>query len=1012
MAGVKEIKPEGFNESSTKPGGIPLVAPGSMRKRNVTGQNGQAYVLFEIPYEKSTRFMAELDKNTANPQTTLSGLKWFWIYNFKGQIVGDWTGEAAKTYTEATGQPDKYNIGKKYIQSQYALVGAQKLKPGRVFWMEAFSLRPELKSPVGAFVVMVAEKPIVVEIIAEKPLSKCGCNGDQPTEYRYGELLKVQLLIHELRGQHTVIVEVKSKDGKQLGRQVLTALVPEKMEETNDFIGVNYNFTGEVNFILDNKWKEMLGHQQGQKKEFVVHVGVWENLTEGKPLARFTTQPVASSTHVSPVKLLPRQISQRDSSVLTLLYDTDEVANARQEQSNQVAKIGVSAVKTICYADCKYEAIHIEEIVPGAKEAAAKENKKEYDNRKFVMLEEKADAATGPRKVLHDFTHMTYNIVAGADKGQKEITITLAEVQVNDKVCINNPKHTGKVFNTEKIEEAIEQEKNQPVTPERNAFMKIIDGGKYTSNVSGTGSTTKLKTEQKPGFLILNGNTDEIFKFKAAYQYGDMDSFSYLFSLWNPSKAKHKLYPLLVQSCRYQRPVTFAVYPDIKWAINIKFNFENLGWFEQQKWYKASKYKLKAVVFQETTINFNSPELQVVGVQRSAGVIIQENSKEERKRKKEDFDPTKSKKLGAGRTIWDVGKDIELGLEAQWNGGDKKVELTDKFLKDVYSKFRIGFEIYKEVARIIKGQGTPRESIDEKQKTVFEKFKKGLTRERKKLSFEFTPPSIAASIGWGLAEENNSSDPSLNNLNSLVVDYALEFSPIFGASIKLDLIALVQNAHPIAYVVVKLVDFAAAMGDAEIIAEVKLNGDLNLKGSGTKNLMTGANTMTNKQYLQDTKAKPLEGDVKVELTVTLKFKKDKTYDAFVYKVIVSGEISAEAKTFVKLGAAVQVDEKGLHIAWEFVFGGLKMTVVLKASIKGESKGRRRDKPNEKPKEDTFLNTDNKWEFVLLKESTWPMGNWYFDDPDKQTANTPAASAPAATPGKAGPAKNGGASGTW
>lgn len=1011
MAGVKEIKPEGFNESSPKPGGIPLVAPGSIRKRNVTGENGQAYVLFEIPYEKSTRFMAELDKNTANPQTTMSGLKWFWIYNFKGQIVGEWTGEAAKTYEEATGQPDKYNIGKKYIQSQYALVGAQKLKPGRAFWMEAFSLRPELKSPVGAFVVMVAEKPIVVEINAEKPLSKCGCSGDQPTEYRYGELLKVQLLIHELRGQHTVIVEVKSKDGKQLGRQVLTALVPEKLEETNNFIGVNYNFTGEVNFILDNKWKEMLGHQQGQTKEFVVHVGVWENLTEGKPLARFATQPVASSTHVSPVKMMPKQISQRDSSVLTLLYDTDEVAMARQEQSNQVAKIGVSAVKTICYADCKYEAIHIEEIVPGAKEEAAKEKKTEYDNRKFVMLEERADAATGPRKVLHDFTHMTYNIVAGGDKGQKEITITLAEVQVNDKVCINNPKHTGKVFNTEKIEEAIEQEKKQPVVGDGNLFMKIYDSGKHTTTVSGTSSTSKNKTEQKPGFVILNGNTDEIFKFKAAYQYGDMDSLSYLFSLWNPAKAKHKLYPLLVQSCRYQRPVTFAVYPDIKWAINIKFNFENLGWFEQKKWYKASKYKMTAAVFQETTINLNSPEFQVVGVQRSVGMVIQENSREERKIKREDFDPANSKKLRPGRSIWDVGKEIELGLEAQWNGGDKKVEVTEKFLKDVYSKFKIGFEIYKEVARILKGQGTPKETLDEKQKTVFEKFKKGLTRERKKLSFEFTPPSIAASLGWGLSEENNSKDPSLNNLNSLVLDYALEFSPIFGASIKLDLIALVQNAHPIAYVVVKLVDFAAAMGDAEIIAEIKLSGDINLKGSGTKNLMTGANTMTNKQYLQDTKAKPLEGDVKIELTVTLKFKKDKTYDAFVYKVIVSGEVSAEAKTFVKLGAAVQADEQGLHIAWEFVFGGLKLDVVAKFSVKGESRGRKRERPDDKPKQDSFIDVGDKWSFVLLKESTWPMGKWYFDSPDKQATPAAAAPQPAGAAGKTNRV-NGGASGTW
>lgn len=1010
MAGVKEIKPEGFSESSTKPGGIPLVAPGSMRKRSVTGENGQAYVLFEIPYEQDTRFMAELDKNTANPQTTMSGLKWFWIYNFKGQIVGEWTGEAAKTYTEATGQPDKYNIGKRYIQSQYAKVGAQKMKPGRAFWMEAFSLRPELKSPVGAFVVMVAEKPIVVEINAEKPLSKCGCNGDQPTEYRYGELLKVQLLIHELRGQHTVVVEVKSKDGKQLGRQVLTALEPEKMEETNNFIGVNYNFTGEVNFVLDNKWKEMLGHQQGQKKEFVVHVGVWENLSDGKPLARYTGQPVASSTRVNPATILPKKISQRDSSVLTLLYDTDEVAKARQEQTNQVVKIGVSAVKTICYADCKYEAIRIEEIVPGAKEEAAKEKKTEYDNRKFVMLEEKADAATGPRKVLHDFTHMTYNIVAGADKGQKEITITLGEVQVNDKVCINNPKHTGKVFNTEKIEEAIEQEKNQPVTPAANAFMKILDGGKHTSTVSGTSSTSKMKTEQKPGFLIMNGNTDEIFKFKAAYQYGDMDSFSYLFSLWNPANAKHKLYPLLVQSCRYQRPVTFAIYPDIKWAINIKFNFENLGWFEQKKWYKASKYKLKSVAFQETSLDLRGPDFHIVGVQRSVNVEIQENSREDRKIKREEFDPAKSKKLGAGRTILDVGKDIELGLEAQWNGGDKKVELTDKFIKDVYSKFKIGFEIYKEVARIIKGQGTPKESLDEKQKTVFEKFKKGLTRERKKLSFEFTPPSIAASLGWGLAEENNSSDPSLNNLNSLVLDYALEFSPIFGASIKLDLIALVQNAHPIAYVVVKLVDFAAAMGDAEIIAEIKLSGDINLKGSGTKNLMTGANTMTNKQYLQDTKAKPLEGDVKIELTVTLKFKKDKTYDAFVYKVIVSGEVSAEAKTFIKLGAAVQADEKGLHIAWEFVFGGLKLDVVAKLSVKGESRGRRRDNPQAKPKQDSFVDVGDKWSFTLLKESTWPMGKWYFSEPDKAVATTPAA--PASTPGNTTPTNRRGATGGW
>lgn len=1010
MAGVKEIKPEGFSESSTKPGGIPLVAPGSMRKRSVTGENGQAYVLFEIPYEQDTRFMAELDKNTANPQTTMSGLKWFWIYNFKGQIVGEWTGEAAKTYTEATGQPDKYNIGKRYIQSQYAKVGAQKMKPGRAFWMEAFSLRPELKSPVGAFVVMVAEKPIVVEINAEKPLSKCGCNGDQPTEYRYGELLKVQLLIHELRGQHTVVVEVKSKDGKQLGRQVLTALEPEKMEETNNFIGVNYNFTGEVNFVLDNKWKEMLGHQQGQKKEFVVHVGVWENLSDGKPLARYTGQPVASSTRVNPATILPKKISQRDSSVLTLLYDTDEVAKARQEQTNQVVKIGVSAVKTICYADCKYEAIRIEEIVPGAKEEAAKEKKTEYDNRKFVMLEEKADAATGPRKVLHDFTHMTYNIVAGADKGQKEITITLGEVQVNDKVCINNPKHTGKVFNTEKIEEAIEQEKNQPVTPAANAFMKILDGGKHTSTVSGTSSTSKMKTEQKPGFLIMNGNTDEIFKFKAAYQYGDMDSFSYLFSLWNPANAKHKLYPLLVQSCRYQRPVTFAIYPDIKWAINIKFNFENLGWFEQKKWYKASKYKLKSVAFQETSLDLRGPDFHIVGVQRSVNVEIQENSREDRKIKREEFDPAKSKKLGAGRTILDVGKDIELGLEAQWNGGDKKVELTDKFIKDVYSKFKIGFEIYKEVARIIKGQGTPKESLDEKQKTVFEKFKKGLTRERKKLSFEFTPPSIAASLGWGLAEENNISDPSLNNLNSLVLDYALEFSPIFGASIKLDLIALVQNAHPIAYVVVKLVDFAAAMGDAEIIAEIKLSGDINLKGSGTKNLMTGANTMTNKQYLQDTKAKPLEGDVKIELTVTLKFKKDKTYDAFVYKVIVSGEVSAEAKTFIKLGAAVQADEKGLHIAWEFVFGGLKLDVVAKLSVKGESRGRRRDNPQAKPKQDSFVDVGDKWSFTLLKESTWPMGKWYFSEPDKAVATTPAA--PASTPGNTTPTNRRGATGGW
>lgn len=997
MSGVKEIKPEGFGAESDKPkSGIKQLRSDLPRKRTVTPVTGESYVLYEISYEKDMHFSPELDKNTVNPKLTLSKLKWIWLYNFKGKGIGGWTGAKEKPYAEATGQKDIYNIGTNYILSQYATLGAKKIKAGKSFWLEAFSLFPEFKSPVGCFVVMLAAQPVILEINAEKPLSKCGCDIDKPTEYRYGELLAIKLLLHEIRDNHTVIVEVKSSDGKVLSKNIVKNFVPDKTDDTNNFIGVYYNFTAEVNVIVDNKWKELLSHQPGQTKEIIVHVSVWDHMETGSIVDRTITsvKTMVSTTAVNVQKPIAKELSKLDSTKLTLFYDTDEVAQSRQQQTAQVVKIGTSLVKTTCYDPCKYESITIEETESGAREKNVKENKeaedkavkekakkgskakpaetKELDSRKFVMLSE---AAENGKKVLKDYTYMTYNLVSGPNKGQRELLITLGELNVDDSVCHNNPKHKGKVFDTSKIEEAIQIDKEAPKTD--SAFMQIFNDRKNTTNANGISLTGKNSTKDaKPAIVQSPGNTDDHFKFKVAYQYGDMSIFK-IFSYFLPQKVKPNLYTILASTCRYQRPITIAVYPDIKWTLNIKYNFEKAGWFESKKWNQETKYEMKSLAMEQQTIDISSPDFHIRGVQTTLKAEIQHNEKSKLKRVEvKEKDPSQPKP-GLLKKTGNILQDLELGLEAQWDGGDQKEEVTDEFLKEVYQEFKVAFEVYRQIVKIIKGTTTPSEPATDAQTNFMQDFIKGFKKNRTKLSFELTPPSVAASLAWYLSAENNSKDPSLNNLNTLTYDFGFDFSPIFGANIKLDFLAMVQNAHPIAYVVVKLIDIAATLGGADIIADLKLSGDINLKGEGTLDMMTGANTLTNRRYQKDTQSKMLDGNVKVELTLTLKFTQNKSYNLLVYKVIVSGEISAEAKTFFTIGGTAMADDKGLYISWDFKFGGLKVIVTAKIKVSHEgSRANRRSSEPEKEKE--LFKAGDKYEFILLKESTvWTMGRTNF-----------------------------------
>lgn len=981
MAGVKEIKPEGFQEdpNNNVRHGIPMNHPGAMRKRNVVGQTGDGYILYEIPYESGAKFVAELDKNTANPVQTVKNLKWIWMPNYKGRSVGEWTGERAKTYTELTKMPDKYNIGKNYILSPFAVIGPKKLKAGQVFWLEAFSLTPELKSPVGVFAVLVTAKPLIITVDANKPLSKCGCDIDKPNEYRYGELLSVKVLVHGIRGHQKMRIDIKTSDSKiTLVSKIVTNLEQEKEEGNNSFIGVYYNFTTQVDFILDNKWKDRLDHQKGQTKELIAHVGIWENLEEEKPINIESWRlAVPTSSSAKTVKPKPVEVSNYSSEEIIVYWDTDEVANSRQQQSAQLVKIGTGLVKTICHDPCKYEKITIEDTAPDAKAAAAKEGKTEYKSRKFVILAE--EAADG-KKVLKDRTYMTFNLVAGYGKGQREVLVHLDEVVINDDVCHNLPKHTGKVFDTSKIEEAMELDKKPE--EETNSFLSMIMKGKTkVSSMGMSGSTVNTGVDVKPAISLVAGNTDTDFRFRLSYPYGNMANPLRVFSYFNVGAARPHIYTLLVQSCRYQRPVSFAVYPDLKWAINFSFNFAKIGWFENKKWFKESKYKLQSMSIVEETININAPEFQLRGVRTSLNMNIQAN---DTSMQRGTVSAADSKKLKPGKKIMGALDKMELGLEAQWNGGDQKVDLKEEFFKDLYAKFKLGFDVYKEVAKLIKGEGTPRENLNWEEENLFTKFLNAAKKERKKLTFELIPPSIAASLGWSLEAQNDSSDDSLNNLNSVVYDFAFDFSPIFGASVTLDLLALVQNAHPIAYVVVKLVDIGATMSGAELIAELKLSGEIGLKGEGRKNVMKGVNTYGDKQYLKDTEKVPLEGNAKIELSLTLKFTKNKTYNLYIYKVIVNAEVSAEAKTFVQITAAIMVDDGGIHVAWEFVFGGLLIDLVAKVTLKGQSRGQRRDvipDPNgPKAEEASLFNFGGKSAFVLIKESKYPMGKWYFNKP--------------------------------
>lgn len=612
------------------------------------------------------------------------------------------------------------------------------------------------------------------------------------------------------------------------------------------------------------------------------------------------------------------------------------------------------------FQPCKYTKVHVKETNQG---------NTIFDD--FIFDEKKPESIF---QVLLD-----YPLVAGVQQAMTELEVQL-DTDTNDCLFEDNPErnHKDHVVNLSLAGKMINNGWGEATGKYRlvdiEEFLKNcgLADGEVSQNdgnlnnishifdeltIRSAGTEIKLKEAYRilEDYQPFNLKaTDNEIKIRLGYDYSHgnkVDPFIGLIaSIWPNNKKIAQCIPIVLDTCRYTKPLNIWIYPDTKWILQLGLNYDADKLNLIQEAYHDS-WKLKKMEAEE--------DLKLLKLLRRQ----QKGSKyqEEQRRKREkiiqaEIDEANRRTSGSGR-LGNLADDLELddalehdilnlelGLICEFDRPSESIEIKsvlEKFLDFIKKIARIK----EEVDNIIEGTNkkstastpTAKSNRLNKLKEKMEEMKK---KKKPSWSFEFIPPKIGLSIGWYAEHPKDIQYPVVGTM----IEGIIEANPLMGFEVKYDIFQLLANIpHPVVKgVVLAIRVLDDVLGDNfDIILDFVVSGELYIQGQGT--FCTIPESSYRKRLEKDENDSPFTIGGKIDIGIKARIKGSASINTAVFgKYEAYGRLTGDVKTGITCEGILKALEEGLYVEPEIKFHGIIMSGtidlgIVEAPPEGENK---------------------------------------------------------------------------
>lgn len=505
--------------------------------------DGKSHKILVVKEDRRVNFGVVLYRNTRNIQATRSKIKWvLGTPNEDGEW--DWIGWSGPDQSEMLidGQ-----LTDEYAASTSVIVHTDEgaLNIGRPYWLEAFIMNPELPEadvPKGVYVVFLGEPQITTSVFTK--INTLRNTEDEVGEgqiFDYGEILKIDINTHLVISRDDIHIKC-TLGGKELEFQRI--LHPKFKDD------LKYNGTATLHLHIDPKWRDEVGHGEGEIKELVVLVDIITLEAKNEQRAQQKTVKI-DNTRVArrPMQFAPRRTPSEapdyEGDALKASYsfqvnymgNREVITERNKGVAQMVSVLDTKVVRVQSDKPCRYTSILVKEVDKDGKES-----------RMFIPFAEQ-----GNGKVTDD-TSTVYAIVAGKNKNKKDVKIKVGGVKTTACIAYEQEHDTKGIFETFK-----RRANEQWLTPDQYDIKK-----------------------------------DEVV-LHLTYPYLVRNSLGLLKYIW-PGHIIPISYFVPVQTCAYPtQGVQIAVYPDIKWQIKFAYGTKNPA-FYGDSWVRMTPHRVDDAV--------------------------------------------------------------------------------------------------------------------------------------------------------------------------------------------------------------------------------------------------------------------------------------------------------------------------------------------------------------------------------------------------------------------------------
>jgi len=627
--------------------------------------------------------------------------------------------------------------------------------------------------------------------------------------------------------------------------------------------------------------------------------------------------------------------------------------------------VGSTEVQTTDYLPCKYTEINLSTTYKDRNDAD--------QDRKYVFFKE-----NGIGRTSRDY----FEVTAGEDV-VKKVDISLASTlsTMPDAQCVETPNHENNVFsiNGEAITAAPSPAPpatapgTQPSTPPAPAEESRWEGSFKVNGSASHGnqsvSGTYNSNTSKPASAELKGDTlnlGVVYPYNFPTSTADIAAF---FRLFWPASARTIDYPININTCRHKKTAIIRTYPDIKWAVSIDFNNANREKTIYNRTYTVTK---NSKVVPKEDQSWQKIGDFTIGL----GCKITYNGNEEIKISREIKDKyedkiqgvkkftemLKSLFMGESDTLGENHPDNNISREAEAKQHRIKRDLEKKDLSRILGSNRSGLNSYSSD----RNGFSDINSADRRLAARHQGIKRDL------MTFGVLWPDISIALSWGLEETLENQD-HINKVGTLL-EASITANPLVGLTMKLDFLALIQRAHPVALAIIAVADIALDLiGDGSSMElSLESTGKLSAEIGGFLNTLTGENTF-NRDSLEgtDRKIAKASGDLEFKAKAAIYLQADR--QLFFIGPVVVGKLNAHAQASAKFGAdfALRADDQGFYVERTLRFDGLEVSGGAAARI--EVKTRRSADASS-----VGGGVEGEFKYIAIKKSKTLLDPWRFD----------------------------------